>query len=163
MGDLLHLTLGPRRGLRPGTSALAWYERGLALETTDVAGAMHAYQRALAGRPDLADAHNNLGRLHHDRGELAVAEACYRLALCCNRRIPLYWFNLGVALEDQGRSSEAVAAYEQSLALDEAVSDAHYNVARLLEQLARSNGDDDMLRLAVRHLARYRALMRRLG
>ncbi|MDB4952821.1 MAG: Tetratricopeptide 2 repeat protein [Myxococcales bacterium] len=149
--------------MRAGTSALAWYERGLALEGTDAGAAILAYQRALAGRPDLADAHNNLGRLYHDRGELAAAESCYRLALCASRRVPLYWFNLGVALEDLQRYSEALAAYEQSIALDQAVSDVHHNIARLLEQLARKSGDDDMLRLAVRHLARYRALMRRLG
>jgi tetratricopeptide (TPR) repeat protein len=161
--SLLTLTLGPRRGLRHGTSALAWYERGLAVETGDPVAAMAAYERALAGRPDLADAHNNLGRLHHDRGELAVAEAHYRLALCASRVVPLYWFNLGVVLEDQGRGAEAIVAYEQSIALDESVGDAHYNVARLLEQVARRAGDDDMLRLAIRHLAKYRALRRRLG
>ena len=82
MGDLLFLSLGPRRGMRKGTSALAWYERGCELEASDPAAAIVAYGRALAGRPDLADAHNNLGRLLHDRGELAAAESHYRLAVC---------------------------------------------------------------------------------
>ena len=75
---------------------------------------MAAYLRALAGSPHLADAHNNLGRLHHDRGALADAEGCYRLAICVDATVPLYWFNLGVALEDQGRCAEAITAYVAS-------------------------------------------------
>jgi tetratricopeptide (TPR) repeat protein len=160
VGDLLQLKLGPRRGLKKGTSAVAWYERGVALEASDPAGAMAAYGRALAGRPDLADAHNNLGRLHHDRGELAVAESSYRLAICIGGNIPLYWFNLGVVLEDQGRHAEALTSYARSLELSPEISDAHFNAARLLEQLARATGDEELLRQAVRHLARYRALLR---
>jgi tetratricopeptide (TPR) repeat protein len=160
VGELLMLAVGTRRGLRRGTRATDWYELGCALEPSDAPGAMHAYARAVAGRPDLADAHNNLGRLHHDRGELADAESCYRLAICADPRVGLYWFNLGVAVEDGGRTSEAIAAYERAIELDPAIADAHYNLARLLELTARRAGDELLLRRAVRHLVRYRDLAR---
>ena len=156
MGDLLFLELGPRRGLRRGTSALSWYERGCSLEMSDPEAAMAAYRRAIAGRPDLADAHNNLGRLLHDAGRLAEAEACYRDALACDPEVALYHFNLGVVLEDRGSADAAIAAYERA----QSNADAHYNLARLLEHRARAAGDDVMMRRAVRHLARYRELSR---
>jgi Tfp pilus assembly protein PilF len=164
VGDLLFLTvtLAPgRRGLRRGTSALAWYERGCELEASDPDAALAAYRRAVAGRPDLADAHNNLGRLLHDRGELAGAEAHYRLALCAAPSTALYWFNLGVVLEDAGRQAEAMAAYEQALAHDAHLADAHYNLARLIERAGRIADDAILLRRAVRHLKQYRDLSRR--
>lgn len=163
MGDLLFLSLGPRRGMRKGTSAVGWYERGCELEAVDPDAAMNAYRRALSGRPDLADAHNNLGRLLHDRGELAAAEAHYRLALCAAPNVALYWFNLGVVTEDLGRNSEAVAAYEHALALDAQMADAHFNLARQIERCARAANDEIMLRRAVRHLKQYRELSRALG
>lgn len=163
VGDLVFLQLGPRKGMRKGTSALAWYDRGCALESTDPEAAIVAYRRALAGQPDLADAHNNLGRLLHDRGELAAAEAHYRLALCGHRYIALYWFNLGVVIEDLGRSAEAIDAYERALAIDPQLADAHYNLARQIEQVARRADDEVMLRRAVRHLKQYRALARASG
>ena len=163
VGDLVFFRLGPRRGMRKGTSALAWYERGCALEATDRDAAILAYRRALSGRPDLADAHNNLGRLLHDRGELAAAEAHYRLALCSRRYIALYWFNLGVVLEDLGRRAEAIDAYERALAIDFLLADAHYNLARQIEQIARAADDEVMLRRAVRHLKQYRELSRASG
>jgi Tfp pilus assembly protein PilF len=156
VGDLVFFKLGPRRGLRRATSAHAWYERGCAVEISDPDAAIAAYRRAIAGRPDLADAHNNLGRLLHDRGALHDAEACYRRALAVDANVALYHFNLGVVLEDHGRADEAIAAYEQAVTVPE----AHYNLARLLEQRARSAGDDVMLRRAIRHLTRYRELSR---
>jgi len=159
MGDLVSLRLGRRRGTLRATSALMWYERGVALEARDPEGAIAAYRRALAGRPDLADAHCNLGRLLHDRGELARAEASYRRARELDPRVGLYAFNLGVALEDAGRTSEAVAMYEQAVALEPALADAHYNLARLIELAARGASDDLLMRRALRHLHHYRRLL----
>ena len=167
MGDLLRFELGPRRGLRRGTSATAWYAEGCAQEATDPARAMLAYERALAGRPDLADAYNNLGRVMHDQHDrnlapdvLPACEGYYRLAICADPDVALYWFNLGVSVEDQGRVSEAIAAYERALAIDPTMADAHFNLARLLEVVGRKSSDELVLRRAVRHLVRYRDLGR---
>lgn len=159
VGELVSILAAKRRlGMRRATPAIDWYERGLALESSDVPAAMTAYGRAIAGRPDLADGYNNLGRLHHDRGELGDAESLYRLAICASDRVALYWFNLGVAIEDRGGRAEAIAAYEHALELDGALADAHFNLARLLERAAGAN--ELQLRRAVRHLARYRDLAR---
>lgn len=172
MGDLLTFrpawARGTRRGTIRGSRATDWYERGCALERSDPAGAMAAYRRAIAGRPDLADAHNNLGRLHHDRGELTAAEGCYRVACCIAPAVALYWFNLGVAIEDRGGLGEAVASYERAIDAatrggDAICADAHWNLARLLELDARRAGDAHLYRRAVGHLARYRSLMRAAG
>ena len=159
MSDLLSsLSIGPRRGLLRARTAVDWYERGLALEDSAPDQAIAAYRRALLARPNLADAHNNLGRLLHDRGELALAESHYKLALTCDPEVALYWFNLGVVVEDRDRSDEAIDAYQQALALDPALIDAHFNLARLYEQIGRHSHDELMLRRAVRHLADYRRL-----
>lgn len=163
MGDLLRFELGPRRGLRRGTSATSWYAQGCALEASDPARAVAAYQRALAGRPDFADAYNNLGRVLHEGdapAAVATAEAYYRLAILCDDSVALYWFNLGVSVEDQGRVAEAISAYERALAIDPYLADAHFNLARLLELVGKKGGDELVLRRAVRHLVRYRDLAR---
>jgi tetratricopeptide (TPR) repeat protein len=165
VGDLLFLPLasrssGGRLPLRRATPAVDHYERGVALESVDPAAARAAYERALAGRPDFADAHNNLGRLHHDANALAIAESHYRIAICLHDCIALYWFNLGVVVEDQGRSAEAIACYEHALALDPQMADAHYNLARLYELTARRANNELLMRRAVRHLLQFRSLAR---
>lgn len=161
MSDLVSLARCPhaRFGLRRGTPATTWYERGCEREAAnDLAGARDAYVRAIAGRPDLADAQNNLGRVLHDLGDAASAEGHYRLAICAAPAVGLYWFNLGVAVEDRGRHAEAIAAYERALELDPLIADAHFNLSRLFELTGRRGGDVVALRRAVRHLVRYRDL-----
>ena len=158
---MLTLRPGSRCGLRRGTSATGWYELGCHLEASEPARAIAAYERAVAGRPDFADAHNNLGRLLHDSGSAGAAEASYRRAIGADPGVALYWFNLGVAVEDQGRCAEAIAAYERAIELRADAADAHYNLARLLELTARQTGDELLLQRAVRHLLRYRELTRR--
>jgi tetratricopeptide (TPR) repeat protein len=167
MGDVVRLfpevdgtrALGARKPCRRGVSASTWLERGLALDGIDAEGAMHAYGRAVAANPRLADGQCNLGRLLHERGQrgdVLAAEGHYRLALCVDAGIALYWFNLGVALEDQGRTAEAIAAYREALAREPALADAHFNLAGLLGRA----GDLHSTREAFRHLQRYRALRR---
>jgi tetratricopeptide (TPR) repeat protein len=172
VGDLLTLAIGSaarnlglapgqRCGLRRGTGATSWYDAGCRLEASDPERAIAAYERAIAGCPELADAHNNLGRLLHAAGSATAAESSYRLAICASPGVALYWFNLGVAVEDQGRHAEAIAAYERAIELDVRHADAHFNLARLLELTARRAGDDVLLQRAVRHLLRYRDLTKR--
>lgn len=146
-------------------TALQWYECGLRFEESEPDRpdkAMAAYRCALAKRPDFADALNNLGRLHHDRDDLVDAEALYRLAICASENVALYWFNLGVVLEDQGRAAESIDAYERALAVDGALADAHWNLACQLEAVGKRGPviDELVMRRAVRHLKRYRDLVR---
>ncbi len=155
--------------MRRARSATDWYELGRTLEDTDPARAIAAYRRAIAARGDLADAHCNLGRLLHERGELEAAEHHYRQALSYDE-VALYWFNLGVLIEDlvarragvatPRTLAPAIEAYGRALSLDATLTDAHYNLARVYEQLGKRANDDLMLRRALRHLASYRRLAR---
>jgi tetratricopeptide (TPR) repeat protein len=130
-----------------------WYERGAEMEEDSPEEAMAAYRRALELDPDLADAHVNLGRLLHERGETAEAERHYRLALAARPDDTTAAYNLGVVLQDLGRLREAADAYVAALDLDRALADAHYNLSGIYEQLGEPEA-------AFRHLRTYRTLIR---
>ncbi len=136
---------------RPG--APAWFERGLALETTDPAAAEAAYRQAMALAPELEAAYLNLGAM------LCEASRFAELALLCDEALvhcpasSLIHFNRGVALDHLERLLEAMVSYERSLALDPTLADAHYNLGRLQEQVGDQRG-------AVRHFSAYRRLQR---
>jgi tetratricopeptide (TPR) repeat protein len=131
-----------------------WYAVALDLETVGaIDEALEAYERTLALEPGHAQAHINAGRLHHSQGRLADAERHYRRALRAQPDNATALFNLGVALEDGRRFGEAIEAYAAAVAADPAAADAHFNLARLHEQ----RGDKAA---AIRHFARYRALVR---
>jgi tetratricopeptide (TPR) repeat protein len=145
---------GPAAPRDPAKAEL-WYRRGHQAETTgaDVPVAMDAYERALSWDPDHAGAHVNLGRLHHEAGNLAAAEAHYRRALFREPDEPVYWFNLGVVLEDGAHDEEAAVAYERCLLLEPDFADAHFNLSGVLERQGDAQG-------ALRHLSAYRRLSR---
>jgi tetratricopeptide (TPR) repeat protein len=157
MGEMIPFRptgLGARRPCRRAVPADLWYDRAVAAEESEPVRAITLYGRALAANPEHADAHCNVGRLLHERGEAEAAEAHYRLALCASADVGLYWFNLGVAIEDGGRRAEAIDCYRAAIEHDPTVADAHWNLARLLDV----PGDEAAQREALCHLATYRAL-----
>jgi tetratricopeptide (TPR) repeat protein len=152
-GSVAFLARDPAREARsaPGTDAVAWFERGLALESSDPAAAEAAYRQALALAPDLAEAYLNLGAMWSEAGHFAALAALSEQAVAHCPDSPLIHFNRGVALDHLERLPEAVASYERSLALDPTLADAHYNLGRLREQVGDKRG-------ALRHFSAYRRL-----
>ena len=136
-----------------GLDAQGWYLWGCDLEDAAPAQARKAYARALELDPGHPGANLNLGRLLHEAGDAAGAEAHYRRAARDRPEDPVAWFDLGVALEDQRRDDEALLAYARSLKADPTHADAHLNASRILERLGRRAE-------ALRHLAAYRRLVR---
>jgi tetratricopeptide (TPR) repeat protein len=134
-------------------TAEAWFERGSDLEyDDDPEAAVAAYRRALELDASLPDAHLNLGRLLHERGETARAEGHYRQALAARPGDATAAFNLGVALQDLGRLRDAARAYETALGSEPGYADAHYNLAGIYEKLGEREA-------AFRHLRTYRTLI----
>lgn len=133
------------------TTAEQWYELACELEMSSIEEAKDAYQRAVDADPRHSDAHVNLGRLLHEQGAAAAAEAHYRAAVEVDPEHETAAFNLGVALEDLGRIDDAMKAYAKAIALDPDNADAHYNLAGIYER----RGDKQA---ALRHLKVYRTL-----
>jgi tetratricopeptide (TPR) repeat protein len=129
-----------------------WFDKAVALEKDDAEAALAAYEQAIAADPALLDAHINLGRLLHEAGRFAKAEQVYRHAVRTCGSDPVLLYNLGVLLDDMERKAEALEAYEAALRGDPGLADCHYNLALLYERLKRPKD-------AIRHMARYRALI----
>jgi len=136
---------------RSARDAAGWFEQGVELEANDSEAARRAYLRAIELEPAHADALVNLGRLLHERGDVADAAERYRRALAVRPGHATAAYNLGVALEDLGRFDEAIDAYRAALRVDDTLADAHYNLAGLYEQA----GDRPA---ALRHFKSYRLL-----
>jgi len=130
------------------------YELACDLDEADPERAESSYRQVIAQAANHADAHINLGRILHERGELATAEEHYRRALATRPNDATASFNLGVVLEDGGHHADALEAYQRAIAADERNADAHYNAARLYDLM----GD---YASALRHLRICRDLARR--
>ena len=90
--------------------------------------AVEQFRRALALRPDYADAHNNLGIALTTQGRIDEAIVHYERAIALKPDHADAHNNLGVALAVRGNLDEAMVHYERALAIDPNHAGAHNNL-----------------------------------
>jgi tetratricopeptide (TPR) repeat protein len=90
------------------------------------------YQVTLQRNPESWMAHNNLGIILSEQGDIAAAIAHYEQAMTIEPRNAESYTNLGNAYMMQGRVSEALPQYEKTLALAPRAVQAKNNLAWLL-------------------------------
>jgi tetratricopeptide (TPR) repeat protein len=119
------------------TDAAELFARGIALEEdpNHQTQAIEMYEQVLDLDPDHAAAHINLGTLHYNRQEYALAEKHYRHAIEVDARYALAYFDLGNVLDETGRVAEAIQTYSTALQLAPTYADAHYNLALAYEKI----------------------------
>lgn len=122
----------------PAKDVAELFAEGIALEEdpSTHGQAMAAYQAVLAVDPDHAAAHINLGTLHYNQQEFALAETHYRAAIAADPRYALAHFDLGNVLDETGRIRDAIQSYNTALQLAPTYADAHYNLALAYEKIS---------------------------
>ena len=108
--------------------AFAWREH----RAGRLAAAAAAYRKIVALRPEVAEAHNNLGSVLLDQGRLDEAAAEFQQAVALKPSLFQAHNNLGNVLRQQGQFDQAVACYERAIALRSELTEVHNNLASVL-------------------------------
>jgi Tfp pilus assembly protein PilF len=95
------------------------------------------YATTLARNPAAWMAHNNLGNLLKEAGELEAAQTHYEAALRARPDLEKVHNNLGSVLRDQKQFTEAESRFREALKLKPDYADAHNNLGGLLRQRGR--------------------------
>jgi tetratricopeptide (TPR) repeat protein len=90
------------------------------------------YERAIALKPEFAEAHTNLGIALSGQGRLDDAMACHERALALRPDFAEAYNNQGNILTDQGKLEQAVTRYRRALELKPDYADAHNNLGNAL-------------------------------
>lgn len=107
------------------------------------------YGRILQVQPNNWEAHNNLGNLLADRGELEGSAAAFRRALVINPDYADGHNNLGTVLRETRDLDAAVACYRRALEINTDHAGAHFNLgAALLDQNKREEANASYRRSA---------------
>jgi Tfp pilus assembly protein PilF/peroxiredoxin len=110
-------------------SAIAFYNLGtLYMKAGRSAETKAALERALALKPDYADANNSLGALLAQSGDVPAAIARFHAALQTKPDFPDALNNLGFALFQTGRANDAYELYQKALALQPDFPEALNNI-----------------------------------
>ncbi|MDB2467055.1 tetratricopeptide repeat protein, partial [Planktomarina temperata] len=95
---------------------------------------IEAYNKALAIKPDYADAYYNMGNALKEQGKLEKAMEAYNKALAIKPDNAEAYNNMGLTLQDQGKLEEAIEAYNKALAIKPDFAEAHYNMGNALQE-----------------------------
>ncbi len=96
-----------------------------------------AYRRAIEVKPDIAEAHFNLGGVLRALGNMPDAEAAYRRAVELQPAMAQAWSNLGFVVQELGRLDEAVAVLERAVEIDPKFAGAQSNLGAALHEAER--------------------------
>jgi tetratricopeptide (TPR) repeat protein len=110
--------------------------------------AIALYETILLERQDHAPACINLGTIHYNQRDFAMAEELYRRATLADPGYALAFFDLGNVLDEMQRLEEAIDAYSEAIKLVPQYADAHYNLALAFERQGER-------RRALRHWMAY--------
>lgn len=115
------------------------YNLGCALQALGQSEqAFTAFSRVVALKPDMAQAHNNLGILHYDRAEWERALACFSTALRLQPGFFKARNNQGMALHRLGHTADAEAAFREAIRLKPDYVESFDNLGALLLELGRT-------------------------
>jgi tetratricopeptide (TPR) repeat protein len=110
--------------------------------------AAELYEVILSVAPSHAPALINLGTIHYNQRQYALAENLYRRATVADPEYALAFFDLGNVLDELQKLEEATSAYQKAVALVPQYADAHYNLALAYERQGQR-------RKALRHWLTY--------
>ncbi|WP_449416262.1 tetratricopeptide repeat protein [Phormidium nigroviride] len=77
--------------------------------------AIQSYQRAIAVKPDWAEAYANIGSARMQQGNLEEAIQYYRKAIAIKPQLEALHFNIANALLHQGKYEEAISNYQEAI------------------------------------------------
>ncbi len=130
----------------------SWHLLGVLAHQLGRKDAADLIGRAVALKPEFAEAHNDLGVVLGAQGRFSEAIVCFEHAANLKPNYAEARLNLANALQTLGRLDQAAATYEQVLAIDPKLGIAHYNLAATRKQ-------QGSIEQAVAHYRRAVALM----
>jgi tetratricopeptide (TPR) repeat protein len=103
--------------------------------------AVMCYKRAIALKPDYAEAYSNLGTVLTSQDKFDDAVAFYKRAIALKPDYAEAYSNLGLAFHSKGRFDDALAQYGQAIAINPDYAEAHFYRAQIK---TFCSGDSDM-------------------
>ena len=101
--------------------------------------AFKSFQKAVALKPDYAEAQYNIGVTIHELGQVDSAIKCYERVLAIQHAYPNAHNNLGQILLESGQPDAAMSHFEWAVAYQPEFSEAHNNLGSSLLALRQVN------------------------
>jgi tetratricopeptide (TPR) repeat protein len=118
------------------TQPVALHLRGVVfLQMGKIDLAVELISKAIASKPDYADAHANLGNALRKQGKMDEAVGSFKNAISVNPDHVDALSNLGNVLRDLNRYEEAIDSYRRALIIKPDFADGHFNLGNTFKKL----------------------------
>ena len=121
----------------------------------DFTAAADCYRRALELNPNNAKAHNNLGFVQKELGQLTDAERCFTFALSIDPTIADAHYGLGVVCQSAGQFEAALKHFFQALELASDFESAYLDACLLLILQGRTVEATQLMQNGIRQNPTY--------
>jgi tetratricopeptide (TPR) repeat protein len=108
-----------------------------AMRSLDLTRAMDIFKAVLKLKPDMMEAHFNLGVCYRMRGDKENQIHHFEEAARLSPDTPDVHYNLGLAYSDSGMYPEAIAEFDRAIELKPSLRDAHFSLGTVLYRLER--------------------------
>ena len=99
--------------------------------------AIESYEKALAIKPDWAEAYGNIGSARSQQGDLDAAIAYYQKAVALKPELEVLHFNLGNSYLQQNKYEEAITYYQNTLKIKPDWPEVHANLGSCFSMQGR--------------------------
>ncbi|OGJ68028.1 hypothetical protein A3G69_01070 [Candidatus Peribacteria bacterium RIFCSPLOWO2_12_FULL_53_10] len=99
-------------------------------------GSIPLFTHALSLYPTAQTAHNNLGTVYYQKGDLENAEEHYKQAIAL-RPLASTWSNLGTLYRKQGKLQESLISFREAIRTNPGEYDAYFGLGILLSQAGK--------------------------
>ncbi len=111
-----------------------------AMEFGNYERAIELFKSVLEIKPDLVEAHVNIGFSYRMKGDIQNQIYHYESAVKLSPNNPDFRYNLGIAYFDAGKYNQAVSELRVATELNPTSKDAHFNLGTTLFKLGDYNG-----------------------
>lgn len=99
--------------------------------------AVESYEKAIAIKPDWAEAYGNIGSARSQQGNLDAAIAYYQKAVALKPELEVLHFNLGNSFLQQSKYEEAITNYQNTLKIKPDWPEVHANLGSCFSMQGR--------------------------
>lgn len=115
-----------------------------AMESLNITQAIKHFEAAVEIKPDMVDAHVNLGVCYRRQGNKQKQIHHFEEAVRLKSDMPNVRYNLGLAYSDSRMYSEAMLEFRRAIELEPSLKDAHFKLGMMLckaENYAEATGE----------------------
>ena len=125
--------------------------------------AKELYKKILKKDPNYISAHNNLGLIFKNTGQIEKAKICFEKVIKIDSQITEAHNNLGLIFQQINQDKQAIDCFEKAIEINSNYSPAHFNIASMFHKMGNNQAAKSYYKKAIELKPDYAEAYNNLG